>query len=79
MAAENDVSISDLVRSDPVRSALLSFGPILLAGAQIANSYFNDLSFLASVPFAVAMVLIAVLLTQHHAAQYRRRRVERDL
>lgn len=79
MAAENDTGFSDLFRSTPVRSMLITLVPVLLALVQLTNSYVNGLAFSVSVPFAVVMVLFAVLLTQHHFAQFRRRRFERDL
>lgn len=77
MAAQDDYAFSDAFRSTPVEFATVSCLPVLLALAQLANSYVNDLSFLVSVPFAVVMVLFAVLLTQHQLAQFRRRRFER--
>ncbi|WP_129113180.1 hypothetical protein [Halegenticoccus tardaugens] len=79
MATKDDVAFSDIFRSTPVQSAMISFVPALLALAQLANSYFNDLSFFVSVPFAAVMILFAILLTQHHFAQFRRRHFEREL
>lgn len=79
MARKDDIAFSDMFRSTPVRSAIVSLVPVLLALGQLANSYVNGLSFSVSVPFAAVMVLFAGLLTQHNFAQFRRLYLERDL
>lgn len=63
----------------PVKSALLTLGPIGLAAVQLANSYVNDLSPGLAIGFALGMVAFAVVATGHHAAEYRLRQLERHL
>lgn len=79
MATKDDITFPDMLRSAPVQAVLVFFVPVLLAGAQLANSYFNDLSFFVSVPFAVVIVLFTVVLTQHQLARFRRGYLERNL
>lgn len=75
MAVKEDLTLLDVVHSSP-RTVVLASVPVLVALAQLANSYFNDLSVLVSVPFAVVMIAYAVLLAQYQYAQFRRRHVE---
>lgn len=79
MATKEDAAFSDMFRSNPVQSAMVSIVPLLLAFAQLANSYFTNMSILVSVSFTIVVVLFAVLLTQHQYAQFRRQYAERDL
>lgn len=60
----------------PVKSALLTLGPIGLAAAQLANSYANGLPPELAIGFALGMVAFAVVATGHHAAEYRLHRLE---
>lgn len=71
-------TIRELFRAAPMKCALLSLGPVLLAVTQLINSYVNGLSPVAAVAFAVAMVAFAVVATGHHAAEHRVRRLERE-
>lgn len=79
MATKDDITVPDMFRSIPIQAALIFFVPVLLAVAQLANSYFNDLSFFVSVPFAIVMIVFTALLTQHQLAQFRRGHLERNL
>lgn len=79
MSTKEGTAFSDMFRSDPVQSAMVSIVPLLLAGAQLANSYFTSMSMLASVLFATVVVLFTVLLTQYQYAQFRRQYIERDI
>lgn len=79
MATKDNLAFSDMFRSTPIQSVIVSLVPVLLAFGQLANSYFNGLSFSISVPFAIVMVLFAGLLTQHHFAQFRRVHLERNV
>lgn len=67
-----------LFRVAPVKSSLLSVGPLALAAGQLANSYLNGLSPAVAIAFAVAMVAFAVVATGHHAAEQRLRQLERE-
>lgn len=79
MATRDDTAFSDMFRSNPVQSAMVSLVPLLLALAQLANGYFNDMSIFVSISFAIVVVLFAVLLTQHQYARFRRQYAERNL
>ena len=79
MATTDDTTFYDMFRANPVQSALVSTGPVLLAVAQLANGYFTEMSIFVSIAFAVVVVLFAGLLTQHQYAQFRRQYVERDV
>lgn len=79
MATKEDTAFSEMFRSNPVQSAMVSVLPLLLAVAQLAIGYFTNMSIFASISFAIVVVLFAVLLTQHQYAQFRRQFVERDL
>ena len=79
MSTKEGTAVADMFRSDPVQSAIVCIVPLLLAVAQLANSYFTSMSMLASVLFATVVVLFTVLLTQYQCAQFRRQSVERDL
>ncbi len=77
MATKDGVAVADMFRSRPVQSAMVSVVPLLLAVAQLANGFFNDMPLLVSISFAAVMVPFAVLLTQYQYAQFRRQYVER--
>ena len=69
----------DMFRAAPVRTALVTVLPVALAFMQLANSLFNDLSFLVSAPFALTVVGFAYLLAQYTFTQFRRRQIEQSL
>lgn len=77
MATKDDVTFSDMLRSNPIQSAMVSIVPLLLAVAQLANGYFTTMSVFVSMSFAVVVVSFAVLLTQYQYARFRRRHIER--
>ncbi|AGB38498.1 hypothetical protein [Natronococcus occultus] len=79
MATPRRPSFHDLFRTEPVRSTLLAVGPIALAVGQLVNGYVNGLSPIVTLAFALVMIAFAAVATGHHAAQYRRRRLEADL
>lgn len=79
MATKEDTAFFDMYRSNPVQSAMVSVVPLLLAVAQLANSYFTTMSIFVSISFAIVLVLFAVLLTQYQYARFRRQYVEREL
>ncbi|MFU8869166.1 hypothetical protein [Natronococcus sp.] len=79
MASSRRPPIRELFRTEPATSALLSVGPLALAVGQLANGYLNGLPPAVTLSFAVVMVAFAVVATDHHAARYRRRRLEADL
>ena len=79
MSGRNSLSLVELFYAAPVKSALLSIGPIALAVGQVLNGYLNGVSPVVSITFAVVMVAFAVVATRHHAAEHRLRRLEADL
>lgn len=72
----SDFTHLDMVRAAPVRSLLVTGVPVVLALAQLANSFVNDLSLVASVAFALVVVGFGVLLTQYNFVRLRRHRLE---
>jgi hypothetical protein len=78
MSGRQQLSLVELFRAAPAKSALLTLTPLALALGQLCNSYVNGLSPVVSVAFAVAMIAFAVVATSHHAAEHRIRRLERD-
>jgi len=79
MATKGDAAFSEMFRANPVQSAMVSVVPLVLAFAQLANSYFTTMSVFVSLSFAIVVGLFTVVLTQHQYARFRRRYVERDL
>jgi hypothetical protein len=79
MASRRRPSLRELFRTEPATSALLSVVPLVLAAGQLANGYLNDLPPTVTLSFALVMIAFAVVATDHHAARYRRRRLETDL
>ncbi|RQH01487.1 hypothetical protein [Natrarchaeobius oligotrophus] len=79
MSVRQSVSLVELFRAAPAKSALLAIGPIGLALGQLLNSYVNDFSPLVAVGFAAVMVAFATVATSHHATEVRLRQLEADL
>lgn len=73
MVDPDRLTLADMFRTAPGRSALFSVLPVALGGAQVANSLFTGLSLGVSVPFAAGMVALAALLTRYRFARFRRR------
>ena len=78
MSPRPSVTIPELFRAAPAKSALLTVGPPTLAAGQLMNSYLNGFSPALAIGFAVVMVAFAVVATGHHAAEYRRDRLESE-
>lgn len=76
METKEEVTLTGMVRETPVRSCLYTLVPVALAVAQLLNSYFHGLPWLASVPFAVVLIGYACLSTQYNLTQLRRRKLE---
>lgn len=79
MAGKHTITLLDMFRTVPVRSALFTLLPTILALGQLGNSIFNDVSMIVSVVFALVIVGYAGVLTQHSFAQFRRRKIEGEL
>ncbi|WP_408957636.1 hypothetical protein [Natrinema sp. 74] len=76
MSGRYQLSLGELFRAAPAKSALLTLTPLALALGQLCNSYVNGLSPAVSIAFAVAMISFAVVATSHHAAEHRISRLE---
>ena len=68
----------ELFLARPVKSSLLTFGPLALALGQLTNSYLNGISPLVAIGFAAIMLGFAVIATSHHAAEYRLGKLETE-
>lgn len=79
MVGKNIVPVVALARDAPVRCCLFVVCPLVLAAAQLLNSYVNGLTPLASVPFAVAMTAYAVLIARHTHSALRLNRLEGEV
>lgn len=73
MVDPDRLTLTDMFRSAPGRSALFSVLPLALGGAQLANSLVTGLPFGVSLPFAAGMVAFAAVLTRYRFARFRRR------
>lgn len=79
MSTRRSFTLVELFWDTPAKSSLLALGPLALALGQLGNSYVNGVSPTVSLAFAVVMVAFAVTALGHHAAEYRRRRLEAEL
>lgn len=76
MRSARIATIVSLFRSDPATSTLLLCCPLALAIGQLLNSYFNGVSPVVSIAFAIVMGTFAVVATTHRAAELRRQELE---
>lgn len=74
---ENDleITISQMVREWPIRSAINVLGPLLFAVGQFANSYYFDISLVYPTVFAVLLIGMAILVLQQQFAAFRSARI----
>ena len=72
----DEITLADMFRTAPVRNALVTAVPLLLAVGQLANSLVNDLPLVASIPFAAVLVGVTWHLTQYRLLRFRRRQLE---
>ena len=79
MSARRLDSVIEPLLAAPVKSSLLTLGPLALALGQLLNSYVNGFSPTVAVAFAIVMIGFSVVATGHHAAEYRLNRLEADL
>ncbi|MFC3957075.1 hypothetical protein [Halovivax cerinus] len=66
----------EMVRTEPIESAMFTALPAVLAIVQLVNSALTELSYLVSVSFAVVLVGYAWLVTSYSVARFRRRRLD---
>lgn len=79
MAAIERLTLAEMFRAAPLRTALVTLVPLGIALMQLANSAFNGLPFAVSVPFALVIVGFACLLTQYSLARFQRQQREQLL
>lgn len=78
MPITEEVTFASAFRESPVRMAVFTLGPVVLAVAQLLNSVFAELALWASICFAATMVSYAVLYSRYHLAELRLRTLESD-
>ncbi|WP_226007527.1 hypothetical protein [Natrinema salinisoli] len=78
MSGRHSLSLVELFRATPIKSALLTLAPLALALGQVFNSYVNGVSPAVSVTFAVVMIGFSVVAMGHHAAEHRVARLETE-
>jgi len=67
----DDATFGRMARKFPVRTAVFSVGPPVLAMLQLINSYLHGVSILYASGFAVLMVAFAVFITRYHLVAFR--------
>ncbi|WP_226480201.1 hypothetical protein [Natrinema amylolyticum] len=78
MSVRHSLSLVELFRATPAKSALLTLAPVTLALGQLCNSYVNGVSPAVSITFAAIMVGFSVVAMGHHAAEHHVRRLETE-
>lgn len=79
MAGTDDVSFWEMYSELPVRTTLVSVGPVVLAVAQLANGYANGVPVTHTGAFAAVVTVAAVLVTRYHLVEFRRLKLQRDI
>ena len=77
MSASTDITLMELFRASPTRSFLYTLGPLLIAAAQLANSYVNDLALLYPAAFGAVMIVFSILITRYHMLELHTVRLEK--
>ncbi|WP_135366534.1 hypothetical protein [Halosimplex halophilum] len=77
MAAREQPSFRQMCHETPFRTALFTFGPLVVGAAQVANALVHGsyLPLLAAV--AAATVVYSALVTRYRLATFRRRTLTR--
>ena len=70
MSAPLEITVIEMVREWPIRSAINLVGPQIFALAQFANSYYHDISLVYPAVFAVVLVCMSVLIFQRQWAEF---------
>lgn len=73
------VLLRDLFVAHPVRSVVLSVGPLVLAAAQSVNAYVHGVTAPTIALFVLCMVAFAVLATRLSLAAFRTETLEAEL
>lgn len=69
--ATDEATFVRMTRRFPVRTALFSFGPPVLALLLLANGYLHGLPILYVGGFAALLVAFAVFVTRYHLVTFR--------
>lgn len=75
MAGAAPRSTLEILRDDPVETALYTVGPVV-ALVQLLNSAVNGLSLFVSVPFAVVLFAFTAIALAHRISQARLARLD---
>ncbi|WP_433631430.1 hypothetical protein [Halomicrococcus sp. NG-SE-24] len=78
MTDNGDVTFRKMLREWPVQTSLFSFGPVVLAAAQLLNGFYFGSTLTYHALFGVVMVAFAVLVTRHHLVTFRIRQLENE-
>jgi hypothetical protein len=70
MSVDLEMTVIEMVRQWPVRSAVNIVGPQIFSLAQFANSYYHDISLVYPAVFAVLLVCMSVLVLQRQWAAF---------
>lgn len=71
MNDDPDVTVAEMVRERPTRSAITVVGPLLFVGGQFLNSYYHDVSLVYPAVFAALLIVMVVLTIQQQFAAFR--------
>ena len=70
MTADLEITVTEMVREWPVRSAINLVGPQIFSLAQFANSYYYDVSFVYPAVFTVILASMSVLILQRQWSEF---------
>jgi len=79
MATREQPSFRQMCRETPFRTALFTFGPLLVGAAQVTNALVHGSSLPLLAAVAAVTVGYSVVATRYHLAAFRRRIVTRPL
>lgn len=71
MSTSMNVTLAELFHTMPVRSALHTIGPLVIAVAQLVNSYVHELSLLYPALFGLVMIAFSVMITRYNMVELR--------
>lgn len=70
-------SFGEMCRASPIRTALFTFGPLVVGAAQVLNGLVHDSNLWLLAVVAAVTVLYSLLVTGYQLAVFRRRAVSR--
>lgn len=76
MSYRDRPSFFAMCRAFPYRTALFTFGPMLVGLAQLINAYVHGSSVLLVGAVAAVMLAFSVLITRYHLVRFRIRQLE---